>query len=189
MSSLDAVVRELRWSAARSSAVQYLQHAVLAAMGWVLVVLLAGRIVPLEQAIRIAAFGIPVVFAAVAIAWIMARPRPMKLMRTADSSLGLKERLSTAWERRFESGPMDGSLRQDALRHAASVRLATAFPIGLRRGETVLMIAIALIAIALFVLPNPMDQVLSQRRADRLAQTQAAEKIKAVEKRLAVPAA
>jgi hypothetical protein len=185
MSSLEAVVRELRWSAARSSAVRYLLHAVLAGAGWIFVVVAAARLAPIEQVWRIAAYGVPVAFAATALAWVVARPRPMRLMRTADIRLGLKERLSTAWERRLAGGPLDASLRRDALEHAAQVKLSAAYPFGMRRGEALLTFALAVAAIALVLLPNPMDQVLAQRRADHSAQAHAAATIAAAKKKLA----
>src|ERR1700737_1551533 len=123
MGSLEAVVRELRWSAARSSAPRYALHAALAVAVWVTAVQVVARIVPVEQGARIAALGIPLAIVLAGAAWILARPRPMDRMRRADSNLGLKERLSTAWERRHEAGPMDAVLRQDALQHAARARL------------------------------------------------------------------
>src|SRR2546428_125011 len=113
MSSLEAVVRELRLSAARASALRYLLHALLASAAWILAIVIVARFVPLDQVLKIAAAGVPLAFAGVAAAWVAARPRPMRLMRTADLTLGLKERLSTAWERRSEHGPMDGERRRD----------------------------------------------------------------------------
>jgi hypothetical protein len=183
--SLDAVVGELRTLSARSSAVRYLLHGLLAAAAWVLGVFVVARFVPLELTLRIAASGIPVAFAAVGVAWIVARPRPMKLMRTADLRLGLKERLSTAWERRASNGPLDAALRRDALEKAGRAQLSAAFPVGLRRGELLLTAAVAVAAVGLLLLPNPMDQVLAQRRADRTAQTHAAATIAAAQKKLA----
>src|SRR5256885_12771154 len=85
-------------------------------------------------------------------------------MKTADLRIGLKERLSTAWERRLDAGPMDGALRRDALEKAGRAKLAAAYPVGLRRGEMLLTVAVAVAAVALVLLPNPMDQVLAQRR-------------------------
>jgi hypothetical protein len=185
MSSLEAVVRELRWSAARSSAVQYILHAILASAGWILAVLVAARLLPIEQTYRIAAYGVPVVFAVVAVVWVVARPGPMNLMRTADLQLSLKERLSTAWERRHADGPMDSVLRQDALRHASRAPLAAAFPIQFRRREGLAVVALILASVALAVLPNAMDQVMSQRRADKASQARAAATVEAVQKKLA----
>jgi hypothetical protein len=185
MSSLEAVVRELSWSAARSSAVQYILHAILASAGWILAVLVAARLLPIEQTYRIAAYGVPVVFAAVAVVWVIARPGPMNLMRTADLQLALKERLSTAWERRHADGPMDSVLRQDALRHASLAPLAAAFPIQFRRREGLAVVALILASVALAVLPNAMDQVMSQRRADKASQARAAATVEAVQKKLA----
>jgi hypothetical protein len=185
VSSLEAVVRELRRSSARASATRYLLHALLVAGAWVLGVVIVSRFVPLEQVLRVAAFGVPVAFAVVVVAWVAARPSPISLMRTADLRLGLKERLSTAWERRLEVGPMDGPLRRDALEKAARAKLAAAYPVGLRRGEMLLTVAVAVAAVGLVLLPNPMDQVLAQRRADRNAQTQAAATIAAAQKKIA----
>jgi hypothetical protein len=185
VTSLEHVVSRLGWSAARSRAVTYALHALLAGAGWVLAVLLASRLFPLENVWRIAGYGVPVAFLAVAVAWLAARPRPMQLMRTADLRLGLKERLSTAWERRRADGPMDAALRRDALEHAARARLALAYPIGWRRSEVMLTAAVAVAAIGLVLLPNPMDQVLSRRHADRVAQSKAAATIAATQKKLA----
>jgi len=185
VSSLQAIVRELRWSAARTSAARYLVHALVAATGWIFVVLIVSRLVPVEQSLRIAALGVPAMLAAVAVAWFAARPSPLRLMRTADLRLGLKERLSTAWERRLADGPMDGALRRDALEHAARVRLARAYPVGLRRQEVLLTAALLVAAFGLLVLPNPMDQVLAQRHADQAAQARAANTITQTQKKLA----
>lgn len=182
--SLEAVVSELRWSAGRASAVQYLLHATLTATGWVLAVLLTARLVPIEQTVQFAVVGIPVAFVAVAIAWVVSRPRPMKLMRTADLQLGLKERLSTAWERRDAKGPLDEALRLDALRHATRATVAAAFPLRMRRSEASLTVAAVIASLGLVLLPNPMNQVLAQRHADQLSQAHAAAAIAAMKKQL-----
>src|SRR5260370_36817099 len=130
----------------------------------------------------------PVAFAAVAVAWVVGRPAPIRLMRTADLRLGLKERLSTAWERRGDGGPMEAALRRDALGHAARAKLSAAYPLNLRRGEVMLAAALVIAAIGLVLLPNPMDQVLAQRRADHAAQARAAATIATVQKKLAAAA-
>src|SRR5205823_4817286 len=115
MSSLETAVRDLRRSALFSAGVGHLHRAALAATLWILAVVIVGRFVPVEQTLRIAAFGVPLVLAAVAVAWMVARPSALSLLRTADLRLGLKERLSTAWERRSAHGPLDEALRRDAL--------------------------------------------------------------------------
>jgi hypothetical protein len=185
VTSLEAIVRELRWSEARTSAVRYLMHGLLAGAGWVIGVLLVGRLAPIEQTLRVAVLGVPIAFAAVALAWVIARPAPAKLMQSADLRLGLKERLSTAWERRLEHGPMDAALHRDALEHAARAKLSAAYGIGLRRTEGLLAATLVVAAIGLLLLPNPMDQVLAQRHADRAAQTRAANTVAETQKKLA----
>ena len=185
MSSLEAVVRALRRSDERSRALPYLIHAALGATIWVTAVLLAARVVPVETRFQLAELGIPVMLAAVGIAWIAQRPRPHVLMQLADLRLGLQERLSTAWERRAERGVMDDLLRQDALQHAQRDRLTQAFPLRINRKEAGVLAILAAAALTLAVLPNPMDQVLAQRQADRASQAKAASAISAVQKKIA----
>lgn len=185
MITLEGIVRALSRSAARARAARYAAHAVLGAAAWVLVVVIAARLFPLDQSVRVAVYGIPLAFALAAGAWIVARPSPMRLMRMADLRLGLNERLSTAWERRAKNGPMDGALLNDALQHARRSKLGAAFPIAIRRGELLVTAAIAIAAIGLFLLPNPMNQLLAQRHADQVAQSHAAGTIAATQRQLA----
>lgn len=185
MSSLDAVVQELGWSASRSRAPRFLLHASIGALGWAAAVLLVERAVPLEVAPRVAALGIPLAVVAVLAGWFLTRPRPSELTRLADLRLDLKERLSTAWERRGEDGPMDAALRQDALDHVVRVRLAAAFPVRLHRGEAALVVVVAIGCLGLAFFPNPMNQVLAQRQADRVSQSRAASAISDAQKKIA----
>jgi hypothetical protein len=185
VTSLEAVVRALRGSDARSRALHYLVHAALGAAIWFASVQVVARVVPVESRLQLAAFGIPIVLVAVAIAWIAMRPRPDALMQMADLHLGLKERLSTAWERRAADGLMDDLLRQDALQHALRDRLVRAFPIRINRREAAAVAIVAAAALALAVLPNPMDRFLAQAQADRASQAKAASTIQDVQKKIA----
>jgi chemotaxis protein histidine kinase CheA len=163
----------------------YLLHAALGAAIWFATVQVAARVVPVERRIQLTALGIPVVLAAVAIAWIARRPRADVLMQVADVHLRLKERLSTAWERRAAHGVMDDLLRQDALQHALRDRLVRAFPIRINRREAGAVVILAAAALALAVLPNAMDRLLAQAQADRASQAKAASTIKDVQKQIA----
>jgi hypothetical protein len=164
-------------------------HATLGAAGWIGAVLLITRLVPFERRVQLAVLGIPVMLATAATAWILSRPGPGALMRRADQRLGLKERLSTAWERRASSGLMDELLRRDALEHAQRDRLARAFPIRISRRELGVLAIVAAAAVLLAVLPNPMDQLLAQRRADAASQARAANAVQEVQKRIAASTA
>src|SRR5439155_1073702 len=82
-------------------------------------------------------------------------------------------------------GSLDGVRRQDALRQAASARLASAFPVRVNRGEASLVAILAIFSLALALLPNPMDQVLAQRQADRTSQAKAAKAVQAAQKKVA----
>ena len=185
MSSLEAVVAALRRSNARSNVPPFLLHAALGATAWVGVVLLVTRLVPFEPRVQLAVLGVPVLLAVAAAAWMVSRPGPGALMRLADQRLGLKERLSTAWERRASTGLMDDFLRQDALQHADGDRLARAFPIRINRKEAAVLAAVAAAALLLAVLPNPMDQLFAQRRADAASQARAANAVHEIQNKIA----
>jgi DNA segregation ATPase FtsK/SpoIIIE-like protein len=185
MRTLDAIIRELRRAASRSRAARYGLHALVAAAAWVALVLIAARLVAFEQRAPIAAAGVPVIVVIAAIAWGFRRPGPSVLLRLADLRLGLKERLSTAWERRAEAGPLDEAQRRDALQHAVGARLAAAFPVRVNRGEASLLAILAIFALGLALLPNPMDQVLAQRLADRASQAKAAKAVQNAAKKVA----
>ena len=114
MSSLEAVVGALRRSDARSRALPYVLHAALGAAIWVAAVQLVARITPLETRLELAWLGIPAIFAAAAVAWMVRRPRPDTLMQRADLRLGLHERLSTAWERRATTRRTGRAFRQSS---------------------------------------------------------------------------
>jgi hypothetical protein len=184
MNSLDAIIRELRRAAARARAARYAVHGLVGAVAWVTLVFLIARLTPLERRATVAVVGIPVALAVAAIAWLLRRPSAAILMRLADIRLGLKERLSTAWERRTASGALDDVQRNDALQYAARTRLAAAFPVRVNRGEASLVAVLAIFALALALLPNPMDQVLAQRQADRTSQARAAKAIQDAQKKI-----
>src|SRR5438105_8021592 len=103
MPSLDAIIRELRNAAARARAARYAVHGLVAALAWVAAILIVARLTPFERRAEVAAIGIPVAIAAAAVLWLVQRPSANVLVRLADIRLGLKERLSTAWEPRTES--------------------------------------------------------------------------------------
>jgi hypothetical protein len=185
MNSLDAILRELRRAAARARAARYAVHGLVAVVAWIAAVMVGARLVPVERRAEVAAVGVPVAAVLVVLAWGLRRPSAALLMALADIRLGLKERLSTAWERRAEAGPMDGALQRDAIRHAAGARLPAAFPVRVNRGEASLIAVLAIFALGLALLPNPMDQVLAQRQADRTSQAKAAKAVLDAQKKVA----
>src|SRR5260370_12343929 len=135
MNALEAIIRDLRKAAACARAARYAVHALVASLVWVALVLVIARLTPFERRALVAAVGIPVALAIALIAWLLRRPSTSILMRLADFRLGLKERLSTAWERRNESGPMDSLPRRDALGPAPRAPLPNPFPGAVNRGE------------------------------------------------------
>ncbi|HEY9288094.1 MAG TPA: hypothetical protein VIT43_08745 [Candidatus Dormibacteraeota bacterium] len=184
MSSLDQVVRELRAAASRTRAAEFGVHGLAGALLWVTGVLLLARVIIVEARTEVALVGVALAALIAAAAWIFLRPTASVLMAIADLRLGLKERLSTAWERRDQQGPMDPALRQDALTRASSTRLGNAFPLRVNRGEASLIAILAIFALALSILPNPMDQMLARHRADQASQARAAKAVAAAKKKV-----
>src|SRR5438552_13663153 len=155
MSSLEAIVRELRKAARRALGARYAAHALVGAVAWVAAVMILVRLVPFERRAELAVVGIPVALAIAAAAWLIRRPSAALLMAMADIRLGLKERLSTAWERRAESGPLDDAQRHDAVQHAARASLPAAFPVRVNRGEATLVAILAILRSRWRCCPTP----------------------------------
>src|SRR5579864_6750491 len=127
--TLETIVAALRRAAARSRAGRYGLHGLALAVGWLAAILLVARVTPIERKAELAVIGLPIALLLATIAWFVRRPSSAFLMTIADLRLGLKERLSTAWERRNERGALDAALRADALTRASRARLAAAFPL------------------------------------------------------------
>src|SRR5256886_17484039 len=123
MSSLEAIVRELRKVARRALGARYAAHALVGAVAWVAAVMILVRLVPFERRAELAVVGIPVALAIAAAAWLIRPPSAALLVAMADIRLGLQGRVSTAWERRAESGPLDDAQRDDAVQHPARASL------------------------------------------------------------------
>src|SRR5207302_8413862 len=91
----------------------------------------------------------------------------------------------TAGERRGQAGALGEADRHGALQHAARASLPAACPVRFDRGEATLVAILAIFALALALLPNPLDQVLAQRQADRVSQARAAKAVVDAQKKVA----
>ena len=131
-------------------------------------------------------------------AWSLLRPlSPMRVARRVDAELGLKERLATAlvlkgWMvQKLKdvkgAGPPPSFLtarpalvalqREDALAVAREIHPARAFALRWLRRPLLLAAIFVVTTVALAVLPNPMDAVLSERAAVAQAAKEQAEQI------------
>src|SRR2546422_11766118 len=104
MSSLEAILRELRRAARRALGARYAAHALVGAVAWGATVMVLARLVPFERRAELAVLGIPVALAIAAAAWLIRRPSAALLMAMADIRPGPQERLPPAWERRAGAG-------------------------------------------------------------------------------------
>ena len=174
MPTLEELIRDLSRAAARARGARYLLRALAVAAAWAALVMAAAHLTPMESAPTAALAGLAVALAGAGFLWAVRRPAPMLLARVADARLGLRQRLSTAWERRTSTVPIDLRQRRDALERAAPLPIADAFPVRVERGEVSVLAAIVVCALAVSLLPNPMDRVIAQRHADQRSQARAA---------------
>jgi hypothetical protein len=113
---------------------------------------------------------------------------PLRVARRVDAELDLKERLSTAvvfnlstFQRSnlstFQHSNLFTLQRQDALAIARAVQPRRAFPLRWLRRPLLVAAVFAVAAVALALLPNPMDAVLEERAAIARAAEQEAQAI------------
>lgn len=93
------------------------------------------------------------------------RPSLARTTRLVDALLSLHDRLSTAWEMRYENAPLFGLQRRDALKHLAKHSPGTAIPLQFRRPSLFTAGIVVSILALLLLLPNPMTRVLQQQAA------------------------
>ncbi len=180
LSGLRPLGRRLRWRAS----IELLARTAWLALGASAVILLAGRLFPLD--------GYRHVAGAVLLLWLVAwalyslgRPfRPPAVARRADTELGLRDRLSTALFLSDSGRPIATSFDHalvssqlhDARTYLQRVEPRHVFPIRFERVQLWCAGATLLIAALLLYLPNPMDQVVAERA--RIAQVARAEATK-----------
>jgi hypothetical protein len=124
------------------------------------VVLLAYRFVNVPPWLPIAA-----ILAGVLVGAIVAATRPQSLRRTAllaDRRLDFRERLTTAWEihQRGLDSPLAAAQLADTTARLRGVRPFRAFPVRLPRTESGAAVVLLVLAVALWLAPNPhrLDQ-------------------------------
>ena len=186
--------RRLRLRDGLLTASRTLWWAVLAAA---LVQLLA-RLTPLEKAWlwSLVPFGL---WAIIVLGHALLRPMPpLQVARRCDAELSLKERLSTAvaLQSLVVSAAEPSTLPtfhptlvtlqyQDTLSTARAIQPRQAFPLRVAGRSLLLAVVLCVAAIALAVIPNPMDAVLQERAAVRQAAQQTAEEIEKLREAIA----
>ena len=93
------------------------------------------------------------------------RPSPAWSARLLDSRLGLRDRLSTAWELRDDSGSLPALQRRDALRKLEGYTPAGAIPLWPGRMRVLALAGLVVAFALLLLLPNPQLAALQQREA------------------------
>jgi len=152
----------------------------------------AGRVWPIPLLNSWLAFLFAMWFLGLSLAWLVQRPSLYQAAVRLDLELGLKERLSTAWE--LQHNPLPAAQaglklfiqpqRNDALQCIRSLDLKTALPFTWSPPQLRLAGLLLALLLGLVWLPNPMDQVLAERQAVRQAAAQQAEQLESLAEEL-----
>ncbi|HEY8741829.1 MAG TPA: hypothetical protein VIU62_01930 [Chloroflexota bacterium] len=170
---LAALTRALWWS---ESAV-WLTRGVAGGLFIAILTLLAARFVNLPIWLPLAAIACGVLAGAG-----VAATRPRSMGRTAllaDRRLDLRERLTTAWElqRRGLDSPLVVAQLADATAHLRLVKPFGTFPIRLPRQEAAIGTVLVLVALALWLVPNPHRLDVQRQQAERQLISQQAQAV------------
>lgn len=168
------ILARLRWRMRLRDGLLLAQRSLWLAVAAALLVLLAGRFFPIDSLGLWSLIG-PGVWLVSVLAYALLRPLPaMRVARRADAELRLKERLSTSlaldrskdapWYAAF-TPTLVAQAHADALRAARAIQPARDLPIRLARTPVAVAAGFLLAAGLLFWLPNPMDQVIAERKA------------------------
>jgi hypothetical protein len=150
---------------ARRHAVPWLLRGLAAGAVAAALVLLIARVVPLaiaQSAVAWWALGTGVALAVVGagMAWLR-RPAPDAAVRRADRLLGLRDRLTTAWEYAGGEAPILRLQRADLAAQAEHVDMRRDLPLTPSRRDVVAPAVGTAVLLAVLLLPNPQDQVLA----------------------------
>jgi len=178
--SVRGVLEGFRRRALADEALRWGLRATIGVCGWGAALLMASRIWPIGSVLALWGAGAAGIVAAAGVGWMRSRPDLGRVARTADARLGLAERLASAHAfagasgaagaaapGAGEAGGLPALLEADALAHAAGRQPGEAYPIRRHRPSVLIAGSSALALVVLAFLPNPMDAVVAQRRADQ----------------------
>lgn len=160
-----AALRPWRARLAMQQTLRWVANGVIAGLLLASIFLLLSRIIPWAAALTWAGAGIALCLLCSLGLALYYRPSLASGAYSLDASLGLHDRLSTAWELRDERAALPALQRRDALRQLDRHTPAAAIPLWPGRAR-MLALALLLVALALLVLlPNPLNAALQQRAA------------------------
>ena len=154
-------------------------------------ILLAGRIWPLEGTLpwALAPLG---VWGVASLAVLLFKPYPdLRVALSVDSELGLKERISTSlvfndpqtdFSTRAFNPQLVTQMNADALLAVRQIDAGRTFPARFERRRLAVGTALLVCAFLLAFLPNPMDQVIAERKAVAQTAHEQAQKIEELKK-------
>ncbi|MDD4494125.1 MAG: hypothetical protein PHV32_07215 [Eubacteriales bacterium] len=153
-----------------NNAIYLLSVAFLSASGIGLIIAAAALITPIPFAEKTILTAASVIMAAGVPGALLSRPRSLKCLKMADS-LGLKERLITAWQFRERKDSVYEVQRQDALNEAGRFDFKSHYPIKAPIREIVASIVIAVVTVSLLLTGSParlqaktIEEVIEENR-------------------------
>src|SRR5437764_13973354 len=171
------VLRRIAWR----HAVPWLLRGLAAGAVAAALVLLIARVAPLATAQSTIGWwalgaGVALAVAGAGMAWLR-RPAPDAAVRRADRLLGLRDRLTTAWESAGGEAPILRLQRADLAAQAERVDVRRALPLTPSRREAVAPAVGTAALLAALLLPNPQAHALAARAATHARSTHAATRV------------
>ena len=177
------VLRRMAWR----HAAPWLARGLAAGLAAAAALLLIAHVAPWAEASwwALAALAAPTL--AGALVALATRPAPATALRRADHLLGLRDRLTTAWEYRQYSGDHGGGReapilrlqRADLIARAGGLDLRAGLPLHPRRREMAAPAAGVVLLLVALLLPNPQNGVLAARATAHARIARAATRIDA----------
>jgi len=177
------VLRRMAWR----HAAPWLARGLAAGLAAAAALLLIAHVAPWAEASwwALAALAAPTL--AGALVALATRPAPATALRRADHLLGLRDRLTTAWEYRQYSGDHGGGRevpilrlqRADLIARAGGLDLRAGLPLRPRRREMAAPAAGVVLLLVALLLPNPQNGVLAARATAHARIARAATRIDA----------
>ena len=157
------VLRRMAWR----HAVPWLVRGLAAGLAVAAALLLVAHAVPWTESARWALAAFCALTLGGAVVALMIRPKPVTTLRHADRLLGLRDRLTTAWEFGGRADPMLRLQRDELVARSKEIDLRGGLSLRPPRHEALAPIAGTCLLLAALVLPNPQNGALSARATAR----------------------
>ncbi len=172
------VLRRMAWR----HAVPWIVRGLAAGLAVAAALLLVAHVVPWTESARWALAAFCALTLGGAVVALVTRPKPATTLRHADRLLGLRDRLTTAWEFGGRADPMLRLQRDELVARSREIDLRGRLPLRPPRHEALAPALGTCLLLAALLLPNPQNGVLSARATARAHIQRAATRITAAQR-------